>query len=432
MDKSNHPHWKTVQQRPMNFCRQRGISTVLLAVALIMLMAFAALAVDGGSLYVAKNELQNAADAGALAGARVLYTEDGSSVNAGANAVAQQTAVSNDSQGSPVEIVSVRRGHWSFATRTFTPNPSLEPVDLFSATTEELDLNLNFINAVEVVTQRDATPVQAIFGTVLGFNGYSVPARAVAYLGFAGSLDKGDADQPIGLCKEALMNGGEYDCSVGRFIPSNDSSSMSDTGGWTTLEQYTDGAANANEVRSLVCGDGNDVALNYGDDIQTVNGQVQTAFQALYDCWVESTNQNEPWNMTLPVFECPDGSIGPSNRLVGAVNLNVVWIVNQANNIDADAPYEMAMPPEGSDGVSPGTWSNTDASGVTRWDSFVEGFGIRKPDDSYAYYDNSSPSENGWQQKTIYFLPDCSYHEPTGGTGGENFGVLAEIPVLVD
>lgn len=412
--------------------RQRGISTVLVAVALIMLLAFAALAVDGGNLYVARNELQNAADAGALAGARVLYLDDGSSVNPGANAVAADTATANTSQGSPVEIVSVRRGHWSFITRTFTPNPSLEPTDLFSATTEELDLDLDFINAVEVVTERNETPVQSVFGMVLGFNEYRLPARAVAYLGFAGSLGPGEADQPIGLCKEALLNGEEYDCSVGRFIPSNDTSSMSDTGGWTTLDQYVDGAASANEVRSLVCGDGNEVQLNYGDDIQTTNGQVQTAFQALYDCWAEQTDKTVPWNMTLPVFECPDGSIGPSNRLVGAVNLNVVWIVNQANNIDADAPYQMALPPEDSDGVSPGTWSNSSASGVDRWDSFVETFGIHKPDDTFAYYDDSSPSENGWQQKTIYFLPDCSYHEPAGTTGGENFGVQAEIPVLVD
>lgn len=35
-------------------------------------------------------------------------------------------------------------------------------------------------------------------------------------------------------------------------------------------------------------------------------------------------------------------------------------------------------------------------------------------------------------QKTIFMKPDCSAHIPTGLTGGENFGILAEIPVLVD
>jgi hypothetical protein len=34
-------------------------------------------------------------------------------------------------------------------------------------------------------------------------------------------------------------------------------------------------------------------------------------------------------------------------------------------------------------------------------------------------------------QKTIFILPSCEPHEPSGTTGGENYGVLAKIPVLV-
>ena len=37
-----------------------------------------------------------------------------------------------------------------------------------------------------------------------------------------------------------------------------------------------------------------------------------------------------------------------------------------------------------------------------------------------------------YQAKTIFFLKDCANHPPQGVTGGENFGILAEIPVLVD
>ena len=40
-----------------------------------------------------------------------------------------------------------------------------------------------------------------------------------------------------------------------------------------------------------------------------------------------------------------------------------------------------------------------------------------------------SPSD---LQKTMYFLPTCEPQEPKGVTGGENFGILADIPVLVD
>jgi hypothetical protein len=49
---------------------------------------------------------------------------------------------------------------------------------------------------------------------------------------------------------------------------------------------------------------------------------------------------------------------------------------------------------------------------------------------------NVGPADNApyatFAKKSIYFLPSCKAHEPRGNTGGENFGVLAEIPVLVD
>ncbi|WP_290653640.1 pilus assembly protein TadG-related protein [Aquisalimonas sp.] len=413
---------------------QRGASLVLMAISLVVLFGFGALALDGANLYVARNELQNAADAAALAGARVLYVDDGSMVNAGANQVAYDTAVSNNSQGTAVEVASVERGHWSFTTQTFTANPSLEPVDLFDVSTAELDMNLDFINAIEVVTERRATPVQAFFGFVLGFTDYTVSARSVAYIGFAGSLRPEDVDQPIGLCKQALTSGGEYDCSVGRFIPSSQSNqTMSETGGWSSFcqEGACQGGTNTSELRPLVCADGNPNEMTFGEPLATLGGQSQATFNDLYDCWVEETGQQGLWNMTLPVIDCPDGNVGPCNDLVGAVNVNIAWIVDQANNIDADAPYQMELPPEDSDGESPGTWSNDSDDGIERWDDFVETFNIRKPDGTLATWDDD-PQERGWKQKTIYFLPDCSFSEPIGQTGGENFGVLAQIPVLVD
>lgn len=419
--------------------KQGGASLALMTVSLLALIGLGALALDGANLYVARNELQNAADAGALAGARVLYLLDGTGVNAQANQVAEDAAAANHSQGTPVEVTRVRRGHWSFTEQElngsgFTPNPSLEPVDLFDRTTEDLDLDVNFINAIEVVVERNATPVQAFFGSVLGFSEYTVAARAVAYIGFAGSLRPEDVDQPVALCKQALMDGDTYDCSVGRFIPSSSSDqTMSETGGWSSFDQEDAclGGTNTSEVRPLVCASGNPDELRFGTPLATLGGQSQATFKDLYDCWLEETDQKELWNMTLAVIDCPDANVGPCNELVGAVNVNIAWMVDQANNIDADAPYEMTLPPETSGGESPGTWSNDSPDGTERWDDFVETFNIRKPDGTLARW-AADPDETGWKQKTIYFLPDCAVHEPAGRTGGENFGVLAQIPVLVD
>ncbi|NIC39282.1 hypothetical protein HBJ58_21775 [Halomonas desiderata] len=406
--------------------RQRGVSIVLLAVGLFMLLAFTALAVDGSNLYVARNELHNAADAGSLAGARMLYTEDGSSVNPDANQIATDAAMANGSQNETVEVLSALRGHWSFATRTFTPNDSLDPVDLFGRTAEDLDGDPNFINAVEVVTARQQSQVEAFFGRIFGFEGYDVVARSVAYIGFAGSLRPEDVDQPIALCRQALVDpSGNYSCSVGRFIPEGDQ-----TGGWTNFKHNDSGASSANELRSLVCGDGNPNEMRFGENIATNNGQVNSAFGDLYDCWVEKTGKQSVWTLTLPVIDC-DSGVAPSNPLIGAVTVNIVWMNDQANQIDQRAPQQMQLPPEDSGGTSPGTWSHSSTSGVERWNSFVNTFNLRKANGSMAHW-NSQPQQSGWQQKSIYFLPSCSYHDPKGQTGGENFGILAQIPVLVD
>lgn len=53
--------------------QHRGAVTVLVASTLAILLGFGALAVDVGYLFVVRNELQNAADAAALAGAGYLY-----------------------------------------------------------------------------------------------------------------------------------------------------------------------------------------------------------------------------------------------------------------------------------------------------------------------------------------------------------------------
>ncbi|MBS9405261.1 hypothetical protein KG088_16720 [Halomonas sp. TRM85114] len=412
--------------------RQGGVSMVLLAVSLFMLLGFTALAVDGGNLYVARNELQNAADAGALAGARFLYTNDGSAGNPAYYTYAKEAVEKNYSQNTPVEDLEITPGHWSFglmpgSSPGFTPyNGGIWSAPILTgASTEELDNDPTFINAVKVVAARSDIKVQTFFGSTLGLDPYEASANAVAYIGFAGALRPEDTDQPIAMCKQALMDGEEYSCDVGRFIPEGDQ-----TGGWTNFEHDDSGASSASELKDLICGEGNPDELRFGEDIATNNGQVQAAFKALYDCWEQETDKERLWSLTLPVVDCEDG-IAPSNPLVGAVDLNIAWIVDQDNKIDDDAPQQMELPPEDSDGVSPGTWSNADADGVTRWDDFVASMNIRDSDGSLAEW-SSDPQESGWRQKSIYFLPSCSYHEPKGQTGGENFGILARIPVLVD
>jgi len=61
--------------------KQSGQAVVLVAVAVLVLTAILALALDGGSIYLDKRQLQNAADSAALAGAELLMAVPSSYAN---------------------------------------------------------------------------------------------------------------------------------------------------------------------------------------------------------------------------------------------------------------------------------------------------------------------------------------------------------------
>ena len=410
---------------------ERGVSAILIAILLLVLMGFAALALDFSHIFVAQNELQNAADAGALAGARFLYNDDGTAVNPDVNQFAYDAALANSAENIPVEVNwtsgntgDILRGHWSFATKTFTANASLEPVDLWNVSSDELDANLNFINAIQVSTRREATPILAYFARIFGIENFQRTATAVAYIGFAGTLTPFDADQPIAICEESILNGdNKYDCNIGRMINSGQNIESSETGGWTSFNQENpcSGGTNAQEVKSLVCKGGNPEPIVLGNDIATNGGEIQSAFSELLDCWHDSVGDppTRPWNLTLPVVSCPGNNLGTCEEVQGAVNVNIVWITGAGEDPGYNnAPTQM------------GEWifSNMDINsdsiidGQDRWAEFVNTFQLKNVDGTDAPY----------AKKSIYFLPDCNPHEPAGVSGGKNFGILAKIPVLVE
>src|SRR5687768_16317539 len=74
--------------------RERGAVLVHVAVAMTGLLAFSALTIDLGSLWVARGQAQNAVDAAALAGAIALAgNPDPSLAEAAARAIAQEHAI---------------------------------------------------------------------------------------------------------------------------------------------------------------------------------------------------------------------------------------------------------------------------------------------------------------------------------------------------
>ena len=433
---------------------QQGISAVIVAVCLVMLLGFIALAIDTSHLVVARNELQNAADAGALAGAAELYTDDGKSVNTNANQIGFDSAVANFSEQSPVEVNwtggnagDVQRGHWSFGlgslTRGFTPNDSTAPVALWGVSTEELDENPNFINAVRVRSRRQNIPIASLFARIFGYDSFDGFAEAVAYIGFAGTLKTATANAPIAICQQAIEKCDStgkcwYECSEGRFI--NDAAGKLDgeTGMWTNMTQDFDNSAsspadlcssgtNASEVKPLVdcpailSGSGVDhKSLQFGMSMEVNNGQMDSVFNAFYNCWKGQEVKPGYLQLTLPVIDCVDDPTVCA-PLVGAVQVTVIHVTQQPNYKD--------LPP------------NKDIDGYDSWDkaSVVNDCSIEANPDECVWKNfaqnfnlvDQYGNEAAYHAKSIYFLKDCGPHPGTGITGGPNFGMLAEIPVLV-
>jgi Flp pilus assembly protein TadG len=425
---------------------QSGATMVFVAICIFILVAFTALAVDLGHLFVAHNELQNAADAGALSGARFLYINNGQTINVNANQEAYDAAIANMSESVPAEVIDpltnqhdVQRGHWSFGignlARGFYQSDNTTPVNLYNVSTEQLDEDPNHINAVKVVTRREQSEIASFFARIFGYQGFKQSAEAVAYIGFAGTLMPTEADQPIAICKQSITdsNGTYSGCNIGRMLNSGSNNETHNTAGWTNFSQPCD-TANASEMRGLICAGGNPTPVTYGEGIGATGGVQDNVFRALRDCWIASAPShnavdglpNQPWPLTLPVVDCPRNNVSNCPTLLGAVTVQVVFMSPEGGtpNWD-DAPREMTNVSGKADWPTAGQLTaipDFATNGQARWTSFVNHFELKNVDDLYADY----------AKKSMYFLPTCDPQEPAGLSGGENFGILAKIPVLVD
>jgi hypothetical protein len=194
----------------------RGVTGVMTALVVAIFVAILALVIDLGHVHGVRNELQNAADAAALAGARALVRiEDYPVVPASdppfcgaAFEKAREAILANKSDGASLQMdlgatLDVTLGWWQWGTGnpTFTPYiyqyPGPDPVSG--------DCSLDKINAVNVVVRRSDTGASAgpsvftTFAKLFGWDSAPVVASSTAAIGY---LYKNCTPWPLGLCEE--------------------------------------------------------------------------------------------------------------------------------------------------------------------------------------------------------------------------------------
>jgi hypothetical protein len=130
---------------------ERGQVVVLVVVALVVLLGFAALVIDVGYAYYAHRQLQASADAAALAGAQELPDRDR------AEAVAREYSASAGSKNEKSDIPDVTT---TVQTKCINSIPGCDPV-----------------NAVVVL---ERAPTKTFFAGLFGIDSFKITARSTA------------------------------------------------------------------------------------------------------------------------------------------------------------------------------------------------------------------------------------------------------------
>jgi len=294
----------------------RGATLVFVALLLVVLLGVAALVVDIGYAAVVRNELQNAADAAALAGARQLganyeplsmadqqaYVCDRATVTAPVIAVAGQNLAAN----APISVLGadIVIGKWDATTR----GPIVE--------------DLNQPDAVQVTVRRDSEingPVSTFFARVLGINTYDAGATATAALTGTMKVDPGELI-PVGLSKDWFDSTPTF---CGQPIKFNPSNAASGCAGWNTFTRWPANTAYLRDtiLEGWLSGSFTPPGAEWPVDFvfygNTPGATLLTAFENLFNYMKTRDRDDDPdtWSVYVPVYDNGTGCSNPTGTL---------------------------------------------------------------------------------------------------------------------
>jgi Flp pilus assembly protein TadG len=280
---------------------QEGVTAILVAVMIMVLLSFGALAVDIGYVMVTKNELQNVADSAALAATRRLgsiyepmsYTSQ-QTYDAAGNAstiklVAKDIALKNQAGQKNIVINDddVIIGTWDVQAKLLTPT-------------------LDHPDAVRVIARRDSAangPITTFLARIFGTNTVDVSARATAALTSQSTVPPGNL-VPLGISEQWFKQ--DFCDQPIKFHPTN---SPEGCNGWNT---YTHSPANTPYLNKILDGweDGTFTppGAKIGDLFVFIDGDVRDAlkpFQDLFDHEKrrDDDGNDKTWTTTVVVYK---------------------------------------------------------------------------------------------------------------------------------
>jgi Flp pilus assembly protein TadG len=308
---SKRPRWSMVPRK------QKGAVAVITAFALVSLIGVGAFAIDFAHAYVVRNELQNNADASALAGASCLFSR-ADCANTGLPEPTWDSAKNkataylqhNKAESRTLSKAEVQAGYWNLSTSVFTPAP-VAPGWAQTA---------NDVPAVQVNVPLDSASngggASTFLSRIFGHNDIPLDARAVAVISPPQGVSP-SALTPFVLSKclfdrywdsaknEPLVADNKTDIVVGpgnkqdvtittkagetyKFPAVSEyvfKGTNCDSGQWTTFDLDSN---SANDVRKLI-NDGNPTPLSIGGDTYIASGNMASMYQEIQNCSAAGT-----------------------------------------------------------------------------------------------------------------------------------------------
>lgn len=273
---------------------QKGAVSVLVALTLPVLIGAGALAVDLAYLHVVRSELQNDADAAALAGARKLYTIGASALDwAGAANTASNAIALNSAAGHVLADGVVQTGYWDTTQAAtglqglpMTPGPNDAPAVQVSLGKSE---------------GQNQGPVRTFLASIWGVFAKPVRVTAVAGVSSPGTIQPGGLF-PFGISKcmydkfwnvNAQPAAPRVDPLTG-LVPEFKIGSVykydnCESGEWTSLNTQASGA---NAIEKLI-EEGNPISMSVGDPAWIQTGVKTSLFTDVKKCSAAGNRQCE-------------------------------------------------------------------------------------------------------------------------------------------
>ncbi|WP_291915514.1 TadG family pilus assembly protein [Limnohabitans sp.] len=328
---------------------QKGAVSVLVALTLPVLVGAGALAVDLAYLHVVRNELQNDADAAALAGARKLYTQGASVLNwSGAASTASNAIALNRAAGHALADGQIQTGYWD-TTQTATGLQGLP-----------MTPGANDAPAVQVSLGKsdgqNQGPVRTFLASIWGVFSKPVRVTAVAGVSSPGTILPGGLF-PFGISKcmydkfwdmNAQPAAPRVDPLTG-LVPEFKIGSIyhydnCESGEWTSLDTQASGA---NAIENLI-EEGNPISMSVGDAAWMQTGVKTSLYTDVKKCSAAGNRKCE--FVVVPTLQ--QVVSGTSAPIIGFACLQLLDAVGGSGKYIL-AKMSNQCPPPQSGGVGP-------------------------------------------------------------------------------